>query len=80
LSSSPAIAWPASPRATALGSTSLRRSAPPRLPPSRASDLALLEDTAALSDLVLDPALEHYDESGAESGLDDDPGDGLDDL
>ena len=38
-----------------------------RLPPSRPSDLALLENTAALSDLVLDPALEHYGESGAES-------------
>ena len=44
------------------------------------SDLALLEDTAARSDLVLDPALEHYGESGAESGMDDDPDDGLDDL
>ena len=51
-----------------------------RLPPSRPSDLALLEDTAALSDLVLDPALEHYGESGAESGMDDDPDDELDDL
>ena len=51
-----------------------------RLPPSRPCDLALLDDTAALSDLVLDPALEHYGESGAEFGLDDDPGDGLDDL
>ena len=44
------------------------------------SDLALLEDTAARSGLVLDPALEHCGESGAESGMDDDPDDGLDDL